>query len=57
VAVPEQIGENAMIENITWFVDIVVDIVRGALGMPPARRQAKTYAPAYAMIRRRTSAC
>lgn len=56
VADPEQIGESAMIESVTWFVEVVVGIVRGALGMPPAPRPAKSYAPAYAVIRRPTPA-
>ncbi len=56
VADPEQIGESVMIESVTWIVDIVVGIVRGALGIPSARRPAMAYVLAYGVIPRRTPA-
>lgn len=39
-------------ESVTWLIESLVGIVRGALGIASAPRRARTYAPAYAVIPR-----
>ncbi len=39
--------------RLTWLVEFLVDIARGALGIAFAPRPGQTYVPAYAVIPRR----